>query len=119
MHGHHGWGWEHHCGGWGLGWLLPAILLGRVVSETVTRPSPWPVQPAPETPRPQPPPQPQPVSNQAKAALRCAHCDGAITSDFAYCPHCGKQVAPHACRYCGHSLQRDALFCPHCGGPAR
>ena len=70
MHGHHGWG--HDCGGgWGFGWIFPAVILGRLISDAFDRPQAggWP-QPWPPV-QSQPRPQPQPfgsVSGQATVA---------------------------------------------------
>jgi hypothetical protein len=132
MHGHHGWG--HGCGGgWGFGWIFPAMILGRLISDAFDRPErgwpqpAWPpVQPPQPTPRPQPKPAQnpkgdawaQPAAPQAKTALHCQHCHGALDPAFTFCPHCGKRVAV-TCRYCGQTLQPGTAYCTHCGGPAR
>jgi len=140
MHGHHGWG--HDCGGgWGFGWIFPAVILGRLISDAFDRPQaggwpqPWP--PVQSQPRPQPQPfgsaqdKPQspqnpkaeawgqPAASQAKTTLACQYCNGDLDPAFAYCPHCGKRVAPPACRYCGQTLKPGMAYCTHCGGPNR
>ena len=132
MHGHHGWGggwggWGHHRGwgggwGFGLGWLIPALLVGRVISDTVARPNVWPaplpvVPPAPN-PQPQTTPRPEPQS-AGTSLVRCRHCEHEVQKGFAFCPHCGQHMNPTACQYCGHKLLADAAYCGHCGGPAR
>lgn len=129
MHGHHGWG---GCGGdWGFGWIFPAILIGRLISDAFDRPErgwpqprPQPFGSAPDKPKPQPSQNPkgeawaQPAAPQAKTALHCRHCNGDLDPSFTFCPHCGKRVAL-TCRYCGQTLQPDMTYCAHCGGPAR
>jgi double zinc ribbon protein len=129
MHGHHGWG-HFGGGGWGFGWIFPALILGRVISDAFDRPQPqgWPQSawpPVPPQPRPQSHQTPkgdawaQPAASQAKTSLACQYCNGELDPAFAYCPHCGKRVAPPACRYCGQTLQPGMAYCAHCGGPAR
>jgi RNA polymerase subunit RPABC4/transcription elongation factor Spt4 len=126
MHGHHGWG--HHCGGgWGFGWFIPALLVGRLISESFERPQPGrPVAPPDVPPRPQPEPVAGPdawaqsaAGPQSQALRRCLHCDQMVSVGFTFCPHCGKKLAPAACRYCGQSLRPEMSYCPHCGGPSR
>ena len=124
----------HHCGGdWGFGWVFPAIILGRLISDAFDRPQaggwpqPWPpVQPQPcPQPRPQAPQNSrgeawaQPAAAEAKSTLHCQYCSNDLDPAFAYCPHCGKRVAPPACRYCGQTLKPGMAYCAHCGGPTR
>ena len=125
MHGHHGWG-DDCGGGWGFGWFLPALILGRVISDAFDRPRGWPNPPHQQFPVPQPQPQPQtqprpaaPASQPGRAALHCQNCNGALNAEFAFCPQCGARVAPPACRYCGQALKPEMAHCPNCGGPTR
>jgi hypothetical protein len=130
MDGFDGWDWDgigHHCHGWGFGWLIPALLVGKVISQVIepeekrTWPTPPPV--VPPTPKssqaPEPQPSPRPASQSGSALAHCRHCDRDIQKGFAYCPHCGRQVSPTNCQYCGHKLLAEAAYCGHCGGPAR
>ncbi|MGH2521430.1 MAG: zinc ribbon domain-containing protein [Anaerolineales bacterium] len=120
MHGFLGWG--HDCDGdWGLGWIFPALLLGRLISDSIPRQTGWPHPPPPQ-PAPQPPQQsrpPAPARAETTAALGCRHCHHALQPEFAFCPGCGQRVAPPTCRYCGQTLKRDMAYCTHCGGPTR
>ncbi len=137
--GHHGWG-HCHMGGWGgwggwgggIGWLFPALIVGKILGEAFDNPQqqqpwggaqPWPWQPPQPQPAPKPQPQPQaqprPTAAPANATLRCANCGGAVTSQFAFCPHCGWRLYPPACLYCGQTLDPKATHCTHCGAPQR
>lgn len=61
------------------------------------------------------------------ALVACAHCQGAIAPDAAFCPHCGKKAGPEAnksspapvaaqkCTGCGAPLDAGAVFCSECG----
>jgi len=130
MDGFDGWDWDgggHHCHGWGFGWLIPALLVGKVISQVMEPevksawPAPQPPPVVPPPPKSQPTPGPQAASRPASAAptQRCRHCEHDIQKGFAYCPHCGHQVSPTTCQYCGHKLLADVAYCGHCGGPAR
>lgn len=130
MDGFDGWDWDgggHHCHGWGFGWLIPALLVGKVISSVIEPeakrawPTPPPVVPPP-APNPQPTQRPEPLkASQSGGApmVRCRHCDHDFQKGFAFCPHCGQRVSPTTCQYCGHKLLADAAYCGHCGGPAR
>ncbi len=137
--GHHGWG-HFHTGGWGgwggwgggIGWLFPALIVGKILGEAFDNPQqqqPWGgTQPwSPQRPQPQPAPQPQPqpqaqprpTAAPATATLRCVNCGGAVTSQFSFCPHCGWRLYPPACLYCGQTLDPKSTHCDHCGAPRR
>jgi RNA polymerase subunit RPABC4/transcription elongation factor Spt4 len=111
------------CDGFGFGWIFPAFLIGKLVSEAFDRPKAE--SPFRERTWPAPPPA-NPVSQPSAIAalgpqntLHCQNCHKAISANFAFCPHCGTRVAPPVCRYCGQTLQRDMAYCTHCGGPTR
>jgi hypothetical protein len=121
MHGHGGWG--HHCGGgWGgggFGWIFPAVILGRLISDAFERPG----EPAP-LPAPTPQVQaPRPAmlasATAARPAGACPSCGGALDAGFRFCPHCGRKVAPPTCAYCGQVLTPEMRYCAHCGGPVQ
>ena len=129
MHGHHGFGhWGGHCGGgWGFGWFFPALLIGRLISDSVPRPQGWPYPPQP-FPGPQGQPQSErgarPEQAQAstaapKAAARCDNCSAQVDRAYAFCPHCGEKLAHRVCRYCNQDLEPGATHCGHCGGSVK
>jgi RNA polymerase subunit RPABC4/transcription elongation factor Spt4 len=111
---------DFDCDG-GFGWILPAFIVGKLISEAFDRPhGTW---PHPPQPTPSRAPSPEPSQNAAgvspQAARRCQHCDYAVSASYTYCPHCGKKLAPAACRYCNQTLRPEMAYCPHCGGPSR
>ena len=111
-------------GGFGLGWIFPALLVGRVLSEAFDRPAdPAPPINWPPAAGPLPLDATQPNravrATAAPAIVTCQGCGRQIASSYAVCPECGTRVSPAACRYCGQTLQPNQAMCAHCGGPRR
>ena len=46
--------------------------------------------------------------------MACTGCGFELSSDFAFCPRCGRQQ-PVACLACGTLCEADFQFCPRCG----
>lgn len=88
--------------GGGLGWVLPAVIFGRLMSNANER------QKAPAGPSPAP---------QTVTVIRCAHCQKTFDPAFTFCPHCGQSTARHECRYCGRENASNARACIGCGAP--
>ncbi|MEO6626898.1 MAG: zinc ribbon domain-containing protein [Burkholderiaceae bacterium] len=118
--GHLGRGWGHGFGGgWGLGWIFPAWIVGQVISQAFDQtaeapPSNWPPVPAPPFPA---------ETAQAPAVqptkVTCQGCGTQVTGTLPFCPVCGDRLSPAACRYCGQKLQTEGGLCLHCGAPRR
>ena len=100
-----------------MGWFLPALIVGKILVKAFdNQQSPAVGNPQP-VPPPQPQPQPRPVTAPLNSTPRCANCGGAVTPQYAFCPHCGRRLEPPACRYCGQTLDAKASHCTHCGAP--
>lgn len=107
------------CDGFGIGWIFPVMIVGKILGEVFDRPRPtaWPYPPPPQAP-----PADNPPARAATATLNgvaCSGCNRSVSADFQFCPHCGTRVAPPSCRYCGQQLDKKMAYCPHCGGPAK
>lgn len=50
--------------------------------------------------------------------LRCDGCNGTISVDVKFCPHCGRTVQGRRCIHCNGVLDRQVNFCPSCGAKA-
>ncbi|HEY7869606.1 MAG TPA: adenylate/guanylate cyclase domain-containing protein, partial [Methylomirabilota bacterium] len=46
--------------------------------------------------------------------MTCAGCGAPASSDFAFCPRCGRKLS-RACAGCGFVCEGDFAFCPRCG----
>ncbi len=90
----------------GLGWLLPAVIIGRLFDSDKRR-APAPAQAAP-------PPPPQTVM-----VLRCGNCQKTYEAAFQFCPHCGESAQRRECRYCGRDNAASARACLGCGAPVQ
>ncbi|MBL0714040.1 MAG: SPFH domain-containing protein [Desulfosarcina sp.] len=52
-------------------------------------------------------------------AAKCPECQGPISADARFCPHCGhQQLIFRKCIQCGKNLTPNARFCPRCGQAA-
>lgn len=49
-----------------------------------------------------------------KPSIICSHCGAGTTSDFKYCPYCGKTMK-EGCPSCGAELKDEWKCCPVCG----
>src|SRR5262245_42026074 len=47
-------------------------------------------------------------------AMQCTGCGFELTSDFAFCPRCGRSQ-PAPCLACGAACEAAFAFCPRCG----
>jgi rRNA maturation endonuclease Nob1 len=46
----------------------------------------------------------------------CIHCGGKITSEFGFCPGCGKDLTNvKKCQACFVIVSSEEKFCPNCG----
>jgi len=50
-----------------------------------------------------------------KSGFFCGECGKEISSEYVYCPFCGKENRKVACESCGMSVSSRSAFCPHCG----
>lgn len=110
-----GWGWgrKRKFHGWGGGWIIPAMIIGRIIEEALEQQNQnphWPQPPAPPSspagPRPQPqagpPPSPwsEPIAATASAPTtlpqECFYCGRTLAPDGQNCPGCGAHVRSHS-----------------------
>ena len=50
-----------------------------------------------------------------KSAYFCGSCGKIISSEYVFCPFCGKENRKVACESCGTSISAWSVYCPHCG----
>jgi membrane protease subunit (stomatin/prohibitin family) len=56
---------------------------------------------------------------QGTDTMKCPDCQGPVTVDSTFCPHCGHQLVVFSrCPRCGKNLTPHAKFCSRCGSPA-
>lgn len=109
--------------GFGFGWIFPAFIIGKLISDAFDRRAP--AQPAYAPPPTAPAASPHVAAPPAAAhaapasTIACQHCGQASDTRFAFCPHCGHKLSPAACRYCGQQLNPALRLCGHCGAPRR
>ena len=106
--GGRGWGRRRHWGGGmgGLGWVIPAMVIGRIIEEATRQSSggqatpPFPAPPQPGNPQSAPPPSPwtEPPATEAAAPAPKPRLE---------------------CRYCGREVPAGATACLGCGAPQR
>jgi len=109
-----------------MGWFFPALLIGRLISESVPRAQGWPYPPRPGpwgTPQPEggarPEPAPAAPAASNKTLVHCDNCSASVEAAYSYCPHCGEKLAERACRYCGQAIEPGAKHCGYCGGSVK
>lgn len=122
-----------HMGGWGgggggLGWVIPAMIIGRIIEEATRQQGRGPQGPI-NQPWGNPPPSPGPVpspwgDSQPKAEpvqkmIQCVNCRLEVKEGFEMCPHCGRHVNQRECRYCGRDVPKDQSSCLGCGAPVQ
>lgn len=121
-----------HMGGWGggggLGWVIPAMILGRIIEEATRQQgrsqpgsinSPWPNQPPMPGPVPSPWGDAQPQAEPAQKMVQCVNCRLEVKDGFEVCPHCGRNVNRRECRYCGRDVPKEQSACWGCGAPVQ
>jgi len=52
----------------------------------------------------------------AKSSFVCGVCGREISSEYVFCPFCGRDNRKVVCESCGTSVSAQSAFCPHCGG---
>ncbi len=50
-----------------------------------------------------------------KTGFLCGECGREISSEYVFCPFCGKDNRKVACESCGTSVSAHSAFCPRCG----
>jgi len=51
----------------------------------------------------------------AKSGFFCGECGREISSEYVFCPFCGRDNRKVVCESCGTSVSAHSSFCPHCG----
>lgn len=54
------------------------------------------------------------LADQSSPDGTCPRCEGAISSDFLYCPSCSEKVK-NSCPHCKHIYLSQYVVCPYCG----
>ena len=54
-----------------------------------------------------------------KSGFFCGECGKEISSEYGFCPFCGKENRKVACESCGTTVSVQNAFCPHCGSKIR
>ena len=46
---------------------------------------------------------------------KCPECSTPVSQKYAFCPHCGANMAGPVCPDCKKNVEKDWQACPHCG----